>query len=74
MESAVEKRIKEMKETAEKVQQLKKEVAQTQPVKKETASAKRATAAKSEKKPVATEEKSLAWSTGVKCDIPFYLL
>ena len=65
MDKAVEQRIKEMKETAEKMQQLKKEVMQEekknvpQTEKKNREDSKRAT---------------LAWSTEIKCDIPYYLL
>lgn len=85
MESAVEKRIKEMKETAEKVQQLKKEVSQAQTAKKETtvtvkreamtpAKSKTTSSTKADVVSGGEKSESLAWSTGVKCDIPFYLL
>ena len=81
MDKAVEQRIKEMKETAEKMQQLKKEVVQAE--KKSVPQAEKKSVSQTTKKSViqtgkksaeVSERTSLAWSTEIKCDIPYYLL
>lgn len=78
MEKELEQRIKDMKQSAEKVQLLKKENERTmkkeasQTAKKTPAAAKQAKSAAScaEKK----ERTSLAWNSRVKCELPYYLL
>ena len=73
MDKAVEQRIKEMKETAEKMQQLKKEVMQEE--KKNAPQTEKKSVSQTEKKNREDSKRAtLAWSTEIKCDIPYYLL